>query len=69
MQVSVKKINCKEQTNERVGFSNERVVMNNWNGKKNGTGADCKDGVYYYILSGPKLKESKTGFVELIRGK
>ncbi len=43
--------------------------LNDWNGKKNGSGADCVDGTYYYILSGSLLKESMTGFVQLIRGK
>jgi gliding motility-associated-like protein len=43
--------------------------LNDWNGKKNNSGADCVDGTYYYILSGPNLDESVTGFVELIRGK
>ena len=42
--------------------------LNDWNGKNNGTGKDCVDGVYYYILSGPKLDKSLAGFVELIRG-
>ena len=43
--------------------------LNDWNGKKNGSGADCVDGTYYYILSGTNLKETLTGFVQLIRGK
>ncbi len=43
--------------------------LNDWNGKKNGSGADCVDGTYYYILSGVNLKETATGFVQLIRGK
>ncbi len=43
--------------------------LNDWNGKKNGSGSDCADGVYYYILSGASLNETVTGFVQLIRGK
>jgi gliding motility-associated-like protein len=43
--------------------------LNDWNGKKLGTGSDCVDGTYYYILSGPLLKEAHTGFVQMIRGK
>jgi gliding motility-associated-like protein len=43
--------------------------LNDWNGKKNGNGADCVDGTYYYILSGTNLKDAITGFVQLIRGK
>ncbi|HTL80674.1 MAG TPA: gliding motility-associated C-terminal domain-containing protein, partial [Bacteroidia bacterium] len=43
--------------------------LNDWNGKKNGGSGECVDGTYYYILSGPNLKEPMTGFVQLIRGK
>lgn len=43
--------------------------MNDWNGKRMGTGGDCVDGTYYYVLSGPNIKEPITGFVSLIRGK
>ncbi len=43
--------------------------LNDWNGKKLGTGSDCVDGTYYYILSGDLIKETMTGFVTLIRGK
>lgn len=43
--------------------------LNDWNGKKMGTGGDCVDGTYYYILSGPDIKEPMTGFLTLIRGK
>jgi gliding motility-associated-like protein len=43
--------------------------LNDWNGKKNGSGAECVDGTYYYILSGINLKETVTGFVQMIRGK
>ncbi|MDQ3109282.1 MAG: gliding motility-associated C-terminal domain-containing protein [Bacteroidota bacterium] len=43
--------------------------LNDWNGKKNGSGAECVDGTYYYVLSGINLKETVTGFVQLIRGK
>jgi gliding motility-associated-like protein len=42
--------------------------LNDWNGKDQRNGKDCVDGVYYYILSGPKLDKSLAGFVELIRG-
>ncbi|HET6990195.1 MAG TPA: nidogen-like domain-containing protein, partial [Bacteroidia bacterium] len=43
--------------------------LNDWNGKKMGTGSDCVDGTYYYILSGSVRLQPMTGFVELIRGK
>ena len=43
--------------------------LNDWNGKRKGNAGDCTDGTYYYILSGPNLKEPITGFVSLIRGK
>lgn len=42
---------------------------NEWNGKKNGANTNCTDGTYYYVLSGPNIKKSITGFVQLIRGK
>lgn len=34
---------------------------NDWNG------SGCSDGVYYFILEGPELKETKYGFVQMIR--
>ena len=43
--------------------------MNDWNGKMKGTGGDCTDGTYYFVLNGPGLKAPVTGFVSLIRGK
>jgi gliding motility-associated-like protein len=51
------------------------TVYNRWGNKiysspdyKNDwDGAGHSDGVYYYILEGPKLKETKYGFVQLIR--
>jgi gliding motility-associated-like protein len=43
--------------------------FNEWNGNKNSTNTKCTDGTYYYILSGPYLNKSITGFVQLIRGK
>lgn len=43
--------------------------LNDWNGKKNGTGIECADGVYYYILSGQLLNDEIKGYVNLIRGK
>lgn len=42
--------------------------LNDWNGKRMGTGGDCADGTYYFILNGPELKEPVTGFITLIRG-
>ncbi|TND09883.1 MAG: PKD domain-containing protein [Bacteroidetes bacterium] len=35
---------------------------NNWDGDK------VSDGVYYYVLTAPDLKEPKTGFVHILRG-
>lgn len=35
--------------------------QNNWDGDGN------SDGVYYYILEGPELKETYTGFVQILR--
>lgn len=42
--------------------------QNDWNGKRMNSGADCSDGTYYFILSGPNLAAPITGFVTLIRG-
>lgn len=43
--------------------------QNDWNGKRMGNGGDCADGTYYYILSGPELKEEHAGFITLLRSK
>jgi gliding motility-associated-like protein len=43
--------------------------LNDWNGKKGGNGAECVDGTYYYVLSGINLKQTVTGFVQLLNGK
>jgi gliding motility-associated-like protein len=42
--------------------------QNDWNGKKMGTGGECIDGTYYYVLSGSTKLDPMTGFFELIRG-
>jgi gliding motility-associated-like protein len=63
--------NCMLQVYDRWGvlvYENGNY-LNDWNGKKNGSGSDCVDGTYYYILSGPELDNTMTGFVQLIRGK
>ncbi|CAN5256372.1 hypothetical protein BH09BAC5_BH09BAC5_23290 [soil metagenome] len=63
--------NCMLQVYDRWGILvfESGNYLNDWNGKKNNNGSDCVDGTYYYILSGPSLKETATGFVQLIRGK
>lgn len=43
--------------------------LNDWNGKKNGSGTECVDGTYYYVLGGINLRDTVTGFVQIIRGK
>lgn len=43
--------------------------MNDWNGKMKGTGGDCSEGTYYFVLSGPSLKAPVTGFISLLRAK
>ncbi|MEI6489817.1 MAG: nidogen-like domain-containing protein [Bacteroidota bacterium] len=40
---------------------NNKDYHNDWNGGME------HDGTYYYVLSGPKMKEPKYGFVEIIR--
>jgi gliding motility-associated-like protein len=59
---------------ERVYHTSDRDI--NWNGKLNGTGAECPDGVYYYTciayyiypVKGEQTKEIH-GFVTLMRKK
>lgn len=46
-----------------------RVVYEDNDYKNNWNAAGIVDGVYYYVISGPEIKQPLAGFVHIIRGK